>query len=330
MTVITESEERGIECGVPQGSILGPLLFSLYINDITHVVKGASIMLYADDTVIYFRDACIDRIRDVLQTDLTGVAQWLTINKLTLNVKKTKSLLFGTPAMLSKVTALSLQHGGTCIEQVSFFKYLGVTLDQELSFRNHLHEVTGKIASRLGVLGRVRNFLPVKHRLMLYNTIVLPHFDYVSTAWSNTYARYTSPLISLQGRAARIIMGSNHTDEALRDLKWIPMADRWLYHRAVMMHRVTRGLVPAYLSRGFTKLAESNSDDRRVTRGQTEGNLRPCPSGNEWGRRRLAHHGTYLWNSLPSHSKSLDKLPEFKSQLKLLIRNKFQFYRLYS
>ena len=101
-----------------------------------------------------------------------------------------------------------------------------------------------------------------------------------------------------------------------------------VYQRAVMMYRVTEGLVPQYLSRGVTKLEGCNPEGGRVTRGQTQGNVRPCPSGNEWGRRRLAHHGAYLWNSLPSDVKTSQSLNQFKSAVRNLVASNHKFYRL--
>jgi len=320
-----QSEIMAIECGVPQGSILGPLLFSIYINDITYAVNTSKIVLYADDTAIYFLHASVDVINEVLSDDFRRVADWLEVNKLTLNVKKTNSVLFGTPTMLAKSNSLNLNHGGAVIEQVPSFKYLGITLDENLNFGEHLSDVARKISSRIGVLGRIRNFLSVEHRVMVHNAIVLPYLDYCSTVWSNTCIKYTDPLSSLHRRAARVILGTNRSEEALCDLKWISMTDRWLCQRAVMMYKVTRGLVPEYLSRDLPKIEYENE---RVTRGQSQGNLRPTASGNEWGRRRLAHHGAYLWNSLPADCKSASSLISFKSHIRILIENNFKFYRL--
>ena len=239
-----ESEERWIECGVPQGSVLGPLLFCLYIDDITCSVVHSKIVLYADDTAIYFRHVDSKEISRVLAEDFSRVSDWLKMNKLTLNAKKTKSVLFGTPTMLSRAGNLSFSHGGEEIDQVSSFKYLGITLDENLNFSEHLVETAKKISSRIGVLGRVRKFLPIKYRVMLYNALILPFFDYASTAWSNTLAKHTDPLVSLHGRAARLIVGVSHTEEAIGALKWISLTDRWLCHRAVMMFKVAGGLVP--------------------------------------------------------------------------------------
>ena len=128
----TVSEQRGVEYGVPQGSILGPLLFSLYINDITSTTEKCKIILYADDTVIYFSSANSDEIQAALQSDFDRIAEWLCCNKLTLNTEKTKWILFGTKTMLEKSKPITLHHDGTVIEEVPEFKYLRVLLDRNL------------------------------------------------------------------------------------------------------------------------------------------------------------------------------------------------------
>ena len=116
---------------------------------------------------------------------------------------------------------------------------------------------------------------------MLFNAFVLPYFDYANTCWSNTQAKHTDPLVSLQGRAARMIVGMDRTEGALDALKWTTLTDRWLILRAVMMFKVANGLIPEYLSRGSTKRDEHYSEGGRVTRGMDQGNFRPCPSGTD-------------------------------------------------
>lgn len=327
------SEGRRIECGVPQGSILGPLLFSLYIDDVTHAVDHSKIILYADDTAIFYQSADIRDIERALTNDMGSVAKWLRSNKLTLNVSKTKCMLFGTPGMLKSTRSLALQHGGEVIEQVSDFKYLGVVMDSELTFSAHIAGLARKINSRLGVLGRVRKFLPQDLRVMLYNALVLPHFDYASIVWSNTHAKYTDRLASLQARAGRIILGLprlSSSERVLRTLEWIPMKDRWNIQRAGMMFKVAQKKVPDYVSDGFTPLSEAYADSGRESRGSSSGNFVPCKSqGNtEWGRRRFVSHGVFLWNQLPDELKSIQKDRNFKVRLENLSKGGLKFYQL--
>ena len=178
------------------------------------------------------------------------------------------------------------------------------------------------------MLGRVRKFLPRNQLVMVYNAIVQPHFHYASCVWSNTYAKYTGPLVALQARAGRVILGApklTPTAQVLHDLNWTPMTARWQCQRAVMMYKVAGGLAPRYLTDCFTPLQETYSEGVRGTRGRSYRNYRPCSSGNNWGKRRFASHGAYLWNDLPPEIKSLE-FARYKSAIRSLGKCNFKFY----
>ena len=162
-----KSDIMRINFGVPQGSIIGPLLFSIYINDLPSIAEKSQAILYADDTAIIYSAKNYLDVQQVLSADFNLIGKWLVRNKLTLNVKKTKCMLFGTPTMLKNSVPLRLQHDSQDIEQVDVFKYLGVLLDNTLTFRDHISMVCKKISCRLGVLGRVKKYLPHKHRVMI-------------------------------------------------------------------------------------------------------------------------------------------------------------------
>ncbi|PIK46418.1 hypothetical protein BSL78_16704 [Apostichopus japonicus] len=162
------SDMMGIAFGVPQGSIIGPLLFSIYINDLPSATSESQAILYADDTAVIYSSEKISEIQQVLSTDLILIGKWLVKNKLTLNVKKTKSMLFGTPTMMKRADPLILHYDSHDIEQVHVFRYLGVLLDSTLTFKDHLSMICKKISCRLGILGRVKKYLPHKYRIMVY------------------------------------------------------------------------------------------------------------------------------------------------------------------
>ena len=141
------SSAANISSGVPQGSVLGPLLFILYMNDLPLAVGLSSVMLYAEDTVIFSAASSIDQLQLNVSLDLKNVSNWLTANGLFLNLKKTEYVLFGTRQRLIR----SESHSPLCMEgnevnQVKSFKYLGVLLDECLSFNDHINYVRSKVA----------------------------------------------------------------------------------------------------------------------------------------------------------------------------------------
>lgn len=321
------SDMMGIAFGVPQGSIIGPLLFSIYINDLPSATSESQAILYADDTAVIYSSEKISEIQQVLSTDLILIGKWLVKNKLTLNVKKTKSMLFGTPTMMKRADPLILHYDSHDIEQVHVFRYLGVLLDSTLTFKDHLSMICKKISCRLGILGRVKKYLPHKYRIMVYNSLISPHFDYASCTWSNTCAKYKKCLVSLQGRAGRIILDlprTAPTADVLSALSWIPIEQRWNYHRQVFMHKIHIAAAPDYLCDKYAHVSSSES----ATRASTSGGFCLPHSNTIWGRRRQTCHGVNQWNALPRHIRMCNNTDTFKNKLKCAIRNGLAFWNL--
>ena len=197
------SDSMDISYGVPQGSILGPLLFTLYINDLPSVTKTCKVILYADDTAIIYSDKQKEQIEKHLNDDMAIVKTWLDENKLILNVKKTKSMLIGNKKLLNEAEHLDVRLDMERIEQVGEFKYLGVWLE----FTCHISKMSSKISSAIGVISRASRYLPVVQRKMLYNAMVLPYFNYCSITWATADQKHLDVLERLQKRAGRMVLG---------------------------------------------------------------------------------------------------------------------------
>ena len=169
-----------LEChiSVPQGSILGPLLFIMYINDLPNYFPDARFSLYADDTVLYRFSSNSSDLEANLNDDLRKIDDWLINNQLTLNISKTKVMLIGSSKKLSKISSISIQVFDNVVERVVDFKYLGVTFSSNMTWSDNLCELSTKIKQRLGLLKRIKQLLLRSARLLYYNSLVLPLFDY--------------------------------------------------------------------------------------------------------------------------------------------------------
>ncbi len=160
---------------MPQGSILGPLLFIVYISDITEVLSETTANLYADDTAIHTSSNSYIDIILSLRIEMDNIVQWLRLNKLTLNVAKTKLMIFGTKPKLNRINNSPLHICNEIVERVSVFKYLGLYLDENLSYEAHITKLYSKTCSKVGLLKKIRHNIDHSTALTLYKSLVLPH-----------------------------------------------------------------------------------------------------------------------------------------------------------
>ena len=180
----TSSLLRTITCGVPQGSILGPLLFILYINDIVCCSDILQFILFADDTNLFYSNSNVNKLVEVLNCELSKLTKWFQVNKLSLNVQKTNFIAFGHKKFAYNHN-LNIILDGVSIERVKFTKFLGAYIDEKLTWKNHINHVKIKISKGLGIMSRVRNFLPHNVMLMLYYTLIHPYLSYCNIIWGS-------------------------------------------------------------------------------------------------------------------------------------------------
>ena len=167
------SETLEITCGVPQGSVLGPLLFSLYINDLPLVSKKLTFFLFADDTNIYYESSDILEIQKTVNKELKKVRKWLEA----LNIEKTNFVLFHPPR--HKFNAqITLKFGKKKISQETCIKFLGVLLDSHLSWKSHITELSKKLSRTVGLFYKVRHYAPLETLKLLYRDIFHPFISY--------------------------------------------------------------------------------------------------------------------------------------------------------
>ena len=200
--------------------MLGPLLFIIYINDLPLGVQGCSVVLYADDTLIFFGSTSVNEIQAQLTGDLTDVLSWPHANFLLLiiNLEKTKIMLVGTHQRTAEADDLVIEISNSRLKRVNKFKYLGVLPDNTLSWKDRIEYIGNKISSRSVVLCRARKALPKPTCQILYNTLVLPLFDYCSPVWDSCGAGSKAYLGKLNRRAACINEGRSIGAEALKHL----------------------------------------------------------------------------------------------------------------
>jgi len=247
-----ESSNAPVTSGVPQGSVLGPILFLIFIDDLPQYTKSSKVRLFADDTIVYLTISSIDDCHK-LQEDMNGLEIWESdwlmefhpakCNILRITRKKTKIIF---PYSL---------HGHP-LEEVTSAKYLGVTLSDDMSWTKHIDSISSKANSKLGFLKRNLKIKDQKLKATAYKAIVRPSLEYCSTVWDPHTQVQARTLEKVQRRAARWVTGRYHNTSSvtdmLADLKWRELAQRRVDSRLYMMFKMTRGLVNIHFANHFT------------------------------------------------------------------------------
>ena len=179
-----ESEKGEVKCGVPQGSVLGPLFFLLYVNDMVRASEELELVLFADDTNIFIAGKNHLELFLKANRGLEKLSNWFKCNKLTLNLKKTEYVYFGGPGGRI-VPPGGLRIGGEEIRRVEGARFLGVWVDEGLKWTEHIERVRAKVGRLVGVLGRASAVLDGPLILSLYNALVLPHLQYCLIVWGD-------------------------------------------------------------------------------------------------------------------------------------------------
>ena len=303
----TISKEKLITCGVPQGSVLGPLLFIIYINDISKAVNNSKVSLYADDTVIYISHSDYMTAVHLIQNDLAGVHAWCDSNKLTINCKKTKFCLYGMRSIIriGKMLDIKLSLNNQILEQVCSYKYLGLILDEHLNYNKHIKEMNKLVAHKLYLMSKIRKYITETACINIFKTMVLSLIEYCDIIYAGTSQGNLTNIDNLFYRGLRICVNNQahlSKNELITKCKIAPLKDRRLSHLLIFMSK-----------------EKTNQNLLKFTRIKTRLHLAPVfntyKPNNEKARANVIYRGAIEWNNLPSIERNLN-LDEFKAKQK--------------
>jgi hypothetical protein len=312
----SSSSYANITCGVPQGSILGPLLFLIYVNDMSAVVKN-KLLLYADDSGILVAGKNKSDIESSLNEELDTVSKWLIDNKLSLHLGKTESILFGSKPRLRSSPNLNISCNGQVIEPTSYVKYLGATLDQSLSCESMASSVIKKANSRLKFLYRKRNYLTQHTKKLLVMSLIQCHFDYACCFWFYGLSKmWKTKLQVTQNKILRFVLNLDHRSHIgpvqFLSENWLPVSKRVDQIILNQVFKIVRGSAPEYLGELFVS---SKSVHSHSTRFSEKGSF-SIPKVKSFGIKSFAYMGCTLWNSLPRSITEIEQHHRFKDAVK--------------
>ena len=258
----TNSNLATINIGVPQGSVLGPLLFLLFINDMPSNIDFFTI-LFADDTTLQLSDKSLDNLISRANFHLKSANDWFNSNRLTLNIKKTKCMLF-TPNNTSPPFSKPLKIDNINIERIGLrfptrsFKLVGIKLDDMLKWGEHANGVRSKLASTSYAIARLKKTVPRDIKLQMFNSLFKCHTDYCLPIWGNCPASNKKSILNLQKKTIRNINSSKynaHTDPIFKKLKILKFEDSYTFATSLLMFQVALGTHPSTILDLFNKSA---------------------------------------------------------------------------
>ena len=302
-----KSDQRLIEAGVPQGSVLGPTLFLVYINDLVQNIES-TVELFADDTSLYL---CLEdphQRAHTLNLDLARIAEWAKKWKVMFNPIKTKLINFSRKL---NPTYLPLLFSGQPLSDSSTHKHLGITLQRDGRWDSHIRNLIQKCRTLVTVLKTYKYRLSRKSLEIMYKSFILPHFDYADVVWDNCSAKFSNELEELQLDALRTITGSvRGTSHArlYRESGFPPLKERRRRHKLILYFKMVNNITPASINKHLPPLISDvnpyhrrRPHDRRIPKCRTE-----------QYRSSFFPSTTKLWNSLPIHIQATKSISQFK------------------
>ena len=277
-------------------------------NDLPNYLNHCDVTLYADDTVLYISSKSVYTIESELNSDLNILNWWLTLNRLSLNISKSKFIIIGSNQCLSNLDSISVTVDDKPIEEVSSFTYLGVIINKHLTWQDHVEYVSGKINKKLGLLRRIRACLPLEARLLFFNSYILPIFDYADIIWWDRGNKTSmSQLQILHNKAARIILDLPQfvsATESLSKLEW-KLLNRRAEHRLFFLYKCINNLFSCTFNLNFNK-------DTHNYNTRSRNNIRKSLANRNWGLWTSINFASNDWNQLDLAIREEKSLSKFK------------------
>ena len=314
------SSLKDITCGVPQGSVLGPILFLIYINDLPNSSKFFEFFLFADDTNIYYEADSLDKLELTLNKGLKELHTWLIVNRLSLNIKKTNFVLFH-PYNKQVQRNITLKINKKAISEKDSVKYLGIMIDSGLTWKTHIETLTKKISRTLGILYKIRPCANIDILKTLYYSLIYSHLNYAIEVWGSADTSHLNKLLILQKRTVRMITLSDKrqgdysflpSSPLFRKLDFLQVQDVFKLRVAKFIFNCLNRNNPEIFQSWFllTSIIHNHNTRSKYVNIENSSMTRtlfiPAARTTHYGLKLIKVLGAKIWNNLPSLLRVVD------------------------
>ena len=306
-----DSARMPITCGAPQGGVLSSLLFIIYINQIFYLPLKGNIQCYADDTCLVYSKKNFHDLKNDMTYDLKILIPYLSSINLVINIKKTQFLIFKSRNMNTTNIFENILINGEIIQSIKNYKYLGVVIDENLNWKNHVEKIANTISPYIGILRRLRYYVDYKTLLLIYYAHIESHLTYVLPVWGAAPDTYLNILKVLQNKSIKIIHRKPlMTPTAqLYSEKILSLHQKYIYESIFYIHKIKHSLLKSN-SMLTTFHNVSNVNTRNANK------LKPPNFKGALAQKSIYYNGLQLYNNLPVEIANNKDISKFKLCIK--------------
>ena len=315
-----ESGLAAINCGVPQGSVLGPLLFLLYINDLNQAIKFCKVHHFADDTNLLCLSNSIKKLSKLVNADLKHLLNWLNGNKISLNVKKTEMIIFKSKQKKLEGD-LKIKLCGKRLYPTESVKYLGVKIDANLTWQHHVNDLSTKLNRANALLFKMRKYVSLKILRSIYFAIFDSYLCYCCLVWAQNFSTIQRILI-LQKKAVRIINfqpRNSHTSPLFKQNSILKFQDKICLENILFVNKSLNNLLPSIFNTWFSFSSDQHNYE---TSSSTQGNLMKLfYKTNRYGKYSITISAIGSWNKIQKQLKNILLKDLSSNKIKTVVTN---------
>ena len=327
-----KSNLRSVICGIPQGSSLGPLLFLIYINDISNCSEALSFRIFADDTTIFASSKKLIDLELMVNSELVKVSNWCNANRLSINFRKTNFMIIKSPKKrLTKNVDIKLQNNEnsyTSIEKKDHVKFLGVFIDENLSWKYHISFLSSRLSRSAGVFLKLRHYVSLTQMKTIYYSLVYPYLTYAIVAWGSAYKTHLTKIQVKQNHIVRILffatLYGKNTSNALpfiNLLDLLTVQNIFKLNSLKFIHQWQTNQLPSVFDDYFDFAKNKHSYNTRYVTNQ---NLYKQKFRTNLGKQTISAIATDLWKEIPTTLKEIKNTCLFKKKIKAVLLQRQQ------